>query len=69
MQVYVWVSIAMRDEFSLPVKEEGPTDGDVALNGECHRGETGAREGDLWKEDKHCTISLFRNTEQKLAEQ
>ena len=44
--------LAMRDEFSLPVKEEGPTDGDVALNGECHRGETGAREGDLWKEDK-----------------
>ena len=49
----VWRGVS----FSLPVEEEGPTDGDVALNGEDHRGETGAGEGDLWEEEKHYKLA------------
>ena len=42
---------------SLPVEEEGPTDGDVPLDGEGHCRKTGAGESDLWENNAHEQIS------------
>ena len=45
------------EDVSSPVEEEGPTDGDVPLDGEGHCRKTGAGESDLWENNTYEQIS------------